>query len=103
MNKLKHDRPDDGARISDYQKILKEKDDLIAALQLENLALKGSLREAIALIQNCINLLQLNKISIPSSVATFLGQSCQRRRVSASLKPNQMEEAYRFKSEEVTR
>jgi hypothetical protein len=83
------------AALQEYQLQLKEKDQIIGQLQLENLALKGSLREGCQLLQALVHLLQLARISVPQSVALYLGHPIPRpMRVSASLPVSQMESAY---------
>jgi hypothetical protein len=104
MNKLKHVLSPADSRITDYQQLIKERDAIISRIQLENLALKGSLRESAKLIQSCIALLGNHGIPIPLGVANFLGQNPHLppkhlRQVSASLTPLEMQEAYRFRPE----
>jgi hypothetical protein len=102
MTPLNHANSSEGisadipAALQEYQLQLKEKDQIIGQLQLENLALKGSLREGCQLLQSLVHLLQLARISVPQSVALYLGHPISRppMRVSASLPVSQMEAAY---------
>lgn len=72
-------------QLADYQIQLKEKDQLIGQLQLENLALKGSLREGTQHLQSLIDLLQIARIPIPGAIALYLGQPISRKRQMESV------------------
>jgi hypothetical protein len=60
-------------RTSEYQVTLKEQNEVIKGIQLENLSLKGSLRESDRLLQQCVGLLQDKAIKVPLEIATHLG------------------------------
>lgn len=82
-------------RLARYQQALHEREQLISELQAQNLALKGSLREALSLMRNLVGILQLAGQAVPKQVADFLGMTVPVQRTSGSLKPREMEKAYR--------
>jgi hypothetical protein len=93
MNQLNHFQPDKKGGVTPHPTW-----DDIKELQLENLALKGAVRESSQLIQSCVAMFQANQIPVPQEIAEFLGRPVpapKKKRVSAHLTPSQMEAAYK--------